>query len=163
MGFKKGPDWEERDDKERNRERHDMAFKLAKAMQKNQRKELEKRGLSPEEIKGRLEGVGHLADYLAKTKPKELDDLIAKQKEALGQGAKKSKKSLGNIGRRTASEINNIGSKFKDYLQGKRNLRNRETEKNDTKSDTKSSPRRGRTFRWRPFGRFWTAQRIGLP
>ncbi|TFH06790.1 MAG: hypothetical protein E4H14_10010, partial [Candidatus Thorarchaeota archaeon] len=142
MNPKRGPGREGRDGNERDRDRKDMAFNLAKKMQDMERKKLEAKGVSPEEIKARLNPIWQTADLLLKNQAEELDKMIRAKKEALGQYAGKSKKSLSNLGQRTASEINNIGSKFKGILEGKRNLRNREKEKNDTGSEKKSSQQR---------------------
>jgi len=50
-------------ERERERERRDIAFQLAKQVRDQKRRELEKRGVTGEALKAQTPDVGELADF----------------------------------------------------------------------------------------------------
>jgi hypothetical protein len=130
-----GPGREGRDSGERRRERLDAAFQWAKELYENKRKELQKQGISGEELKRRLGSMSETADFLYRTQQAELDRRIDEKRKKLEQLAERRKKPSSKVGNKATREAGNLSSKFKERLDEKRKFASRSKENNETKTD----------------------------
>jgi hypothetical protein len=142
---KVGTGREGRESRERDRERREMAFKVAKDIQKKKAKELQAKGLSGQELKDRLPSVGETADYLYKTQSDMLDRLAEerrKRMQQLSDAKRKSKKKLGRL----SEKLERSEADFRKYLDKKRKSseggKERSEPKKAKKRETRTKERR---------------------
>lgn len=110
---------EGRETREREKERLEMAYKIARDLQKKKAKELRAKGLSGEALRDNLPNVGETADFLCKTKSDLLDRLSEEKRrrmEQLSRAKRKSKKKVAVL----SSRLERSEADFRKHLDKKR-------------------------------------------